>query len=475
MEGNMNNKQFRNLLLASLISTQACTMIPEYKRPELPVTDKWGKNSPAVVENAEPANSIAWKEFFQSPGLQKAIQAALENNRDLRVAALNVQAAQELYRIKRSDLLPSVDVSTQMTRQNIPENLSGAPTNFRTSKFEANIASTAFEIDLFGRLRSQSKQALETYFATSSARDAVQISLIAETANAYLQLMAERKILKLTEETLAAQNKSYELISSSYKKGVGSKLDVAQVRTAVETARANLALYSRHVAQDENALQLLIGVKNIDDILSEKQTLNDIKFSKTLLVDVPSKVLLQRPDITQAEHQLMAANANIGAARAAFFPTISLTGSYGFASSSLSNLFSGGSTGAWSFVPQATLPIFQGGFNLANLKYSKTQKEIAVAQYEKSIQSAFREVADELAALKTLNEELDARRQLVKTTQEAYDLSYARYKQGIDNFLNVLDAQRSLFTAQQAVIETEKQLFSNRVNLYKALGGGVKG
>lgn len=474
----MTNKQLQQILLASILTVQTgCTMIPAYNKPELPVADKWEKDSPLLdqKENSELARNIAWKDFFQSPQLQKVIQTALENNRDLKIAALNVQAARELYRIQRSDILPHINANVSGTRQSIPENASATGQKYINSQYNANIANTAFELDLFGKLRSKNQAALETYFATESARDAVQITLIAETANAYLQWMAERKILKLTEETLSAQKKSYDLISKSYKKGVGSKLDVAQVRTAVETAKANQALYKRNVTQDENALRLLMGLKDSDNILSDKQTLDDIKFSKNLLVEVPSQVLLERPDIKQSEYLLKSANANIGAARAAFFPTISLTGSYGFASSSLSSLFSGGASGAWSFVPQATLPIFQGGFNLANLKYTKTQKEIAVASYEKSIQVAFREVADELAALKTLSEELEARKQLVNATQEAYDLSYARYQQGIDNFLNVLDAQRSLFSAQQNVIQTERLLFSNRVNLYKALGGGVKG
>ncbi len=470
----MNNKSLTQILAISLLLLQGCTMMPKYSRPVLPVADKWNSNVNQISpeEKSEPVDKTGWKDFFTLPQLQKVIQTALDNNRDLRVAALNVEAARQLYRVKRSDLLPHIDGEASGARQNIPKNISSTGQEYISSRYETNLASTAFELDLFGKLRSQNKAALDTYLATQSARDAVQIALIAETANAYLQLMAERKILKVTEETLSTQNKSYELISKSYAKGVGSKLDVAQVRTAVETAKANNALYTRLVAQDENALQLLLG--SSENISLDEKTLDDITFEKKLPVDVPSKVLLERPDVKKAEYELQSANANIGAARAAFFPTISLTGSYGFASSDLSNLFSAGSGGAWSFAPSVTMPIFEAGKNAANLKYTQVQKDIAIAEYEKSIQTAFKEVSNELAALQTLSDELEARRQLVNATKETYDLSYARYKQGIDSFLSVLDAQRSLFIAEQNVIETKKSLFSNQVNLYKALGGGVR-
>jgi len=468
------------LLCTSLLS--GCTMIPDYLRPDLPTSTSWHAEEtlPELsTESQQAAADIVWQEFFISPGMQKVVEAALTNNRDLRVAALNVEAARALYRIERSDLFPNVNAGAAGARQKVTEAQStsnplfGSPQEYITSTYTANLASTAFELDLFGRLRSQNEAALESYFATGAARDAAQISLIAETANAYLQWLADRKILALVQETLDAQQKSYDLIAKSYEKGVASKLDLAQVRQAVETAKANLALYTRRVMQDQNALVLLMGVKTLDPSL-QTERLDDVAVLEKLPVRLPSEVLLVRPDVRQAEHELLSSNANIGAARAAFFPTISLTGTFGYASSDLGDLFSSAASGAWSFAPQITLPIFQGGRNIANLDYTKLIKEASVARYEKTIQTAFKEVSDELAARSTLDDELGAQRNLVEATQNAYDLSFARYKEGIDNFLNVLDAQRSLFSAQQQEIEIQKQQLANLVNLYKVLGGGAK-
>ncbi len=468
------------LLCTSLLS--GCTMIPDYLRPDLPTSTSWHAEEtlPELsTESQQAAADIVWQEFFISPGMQKVVEAALTNNRDLRVAALNVEAARALYRIERSDLFPNVNAGAAGARQKVTEAQStsnplfGSPQEYITSTYTANLASTAFELDLFGRLRSQNEAALESYFATGAARDAAQISLIAETANAYLQWLADRKILALVQETLDAQQKSYDLIAKSYEKGVASKLDLAQVRQAVETAKANLALYTRRVMQDQNALVLLMGVKTLDPSL-QTERLDDVAVLEKLPVGLPSEVLLVRPDVRQAEHELLSSNANIGAARAAFFPTISLTGTFGYASSDLGDLFSSAASGAWSFAPQITLPIFQGGRNIANLDYTKLIKEASVARYEKTIQTAFKEVSDELAARSTLDDELGAQRNLVEATQTAYDLSFARYKEGIDNFLNVLDAQRSLFSAQQQEIEIQKQQLANLVNLYKVLGGGAK-
>lgn len=455
-------------------------MAPQYQRPDLPTSPSWHieKTLPELSAEVQKATAnITWQEFFISPAIQKIVETALANNHDLRVAGLNVEAARALYRIERADLFPHITIGGDASRQKITEaqttnNQSTSSRDYITSTYTANIASTAFELDLFGRLRSQNQAALETYFAADAARDAVQVILIAEVANAYLQWLADRKILVLTQETLSAQNKSYDLISKSYEKGVASKLDLEQVRQAVATAKTNLALYSRRVMQDQNALLLLMGVKTLDPSLDIEQ-LDDVKVRETLPVGLPSEVLLMRPDVRQSEHELLASNANIGAARAAFFPILSLTGSFGYASSDLSKLFSNGAAGAWSFVPQITLPIFQGGHNIANLNYSELIKEISIARYEQTIQTAFKEVSDELVARSTFDDELQAQRNLVDATQNAYHLSFARYKEGIDNFLNVLDAQRSLFSAQQQEIVIQKQQLSNLVNLYKVLGGGA--
>lgn len=476
----MKKKLLASLLIASTLSS-GCTMIPDYLQPDLPIASMWQEEPLPPISDAsqKAAADIAWDAFFQSPDLRYVIQTALENNRDLRIAAINVQAAQALYRVERSDLFPNIDAAGRGTRQKITEAQStsnplfGTPREYITSTYTANLASTAFELDLFGRLRSQNEAALETFFATESARDAAQISLIAEVANAYLQWLSDRKILQLTRETLDAQDQSFNLISKSYDNGVASKLDVAQVRQAVESAKANKARYTRLVLQDQHALQLLMGVKEIDEKLKGYH-LEDVAMMRNLPLGLPSEVLLLRPDVQKAEHELKSANANIGAARAAFFPTISLTGAYGYASSDLGDLFSSAAAGAWSFAPSITLPIFQGGRNMANLDYAELMKESSVANYEKTIQTAFAEVSDELAAYNTLDAELIAQQNLVAATQEAYDLSSARYNQGIDDFLSVLDAQRSLFASQSQAIEIQKQRHANLINLYKTLGGGLK-
>lgn len=468
-------------LAAALVMTTAlsgCTLMPDYKRPVSPVAATWpaGNVYETVAEDtsAPLAADTRWKDFFTSPGLQEIIGLALAHNRDLRVAALNVKAAQAAYRIQRADIVPGVNAAASLTRQGVPENAQQfAGQSSVTSQYAANLGTTAFELDLFGRIRSLNEAALQDYFATVEARKSVQIALVAEVANAYLALLSDMKLLKLTEETLTTQRESFDLTRQSFELGIGSQLDVSQAQTAVETARANLAQYKRQVAQDRNALALLTGT-NLPEVSVVTETLDDMTLKADMPAGLPSDVLLSRPDILQAEHALQAANANIGAARAAFFPTISLTGSAGLASQSLSDLFASGSGLAWSFAPQVTLPIFQGGRNAANLDVAEVREKIAVANYEKAIQTAFREVADELAARGTYTDQLTALRAFVSAAQTSYDLSDARYRQGIDSYLNVLDAQRSLYEAQQNEILVAQQRLSNLVTLYKVLGGGVR-
>lgn len=470
-------KQFATALVVTT-ALSGCTFMPDYKRPASPVAAAWPAGDVYAAAAGDTSAALSadtrWKDFFTSAQLQKVIGLALEHNRDLRVSTLNVQAAQAAYRIQRADIVPSVDATGSLSRQGVPENArQTAGQASVTSQYAANIGTTSFELDLFGRLRSLNEAALQDYFATVEAQKSVQIALVAEVANAYLALLSDMKLLRLTEETLATQRKSFDLTRQSFELGIGSQLDVSQAQTAVETARANLAQYKRQVAQDRNALALLTGT-NLSEIDLATETLDDIALKADMPAGLPSAVLLSRPDILQAEHALQAANANIGAARAAFFPTVSLTGSAGLASQSLSDLFSSGSGLAWSFAPQVTLPIFQGGRNVANLETAEVQQKIAVADYEKAIQTAFREVADELAARGTYTDQLDALRAFVSAAQMSYDLSNARYRQGIDSYLNVLDAQRSLYEAQQNEILVAQQRLSNLVTLYKVLGGGVK-
>lgn len=467
----------RHLLLsaASISLLGGCTMMPGYERPAAPVAANWPTPAMGELDSQakQSAADISWQAFFTSPILQKVIGTALDNNRDLRVAALKIEEARAIYRIQRADLVPSIDGTLAGTRSRIPEDLSTTGDAVTASQYEANIGVTAYELDLFGRVRSLNESALEDYLATEEAARATQISLIAETANAYLQLLADQKILELTQDTLNAQQESYDLIERSNALGASTKLDLSRARTTLETAKANEALYTRLVAQDKNALVLLMGTGDAA-ALDTLESLDDVGLMDQLPVGLPSDVLTLRPDVAQAEHSLKSANAEIGAARAAFFPTISLTGSAGFASDALSSLFSGGAAGAWSFAPRLTLPIFEGGRNVANLDASETRKKIAVSQYEKAIQSAFRDVADALAGRATLDDQLQAQQDLADAAQNAYDLSNARYKQGIDNYLSVLDAQRTSYSAQQSEIEVQRAYLSNLVTLYKALGGGAR-
>ncbi len=461
------------LLALSAVLLSGCTMIPDYLQPELPTAEQWPGNEATVSADAPTAADIQWKDFFRSPNMQQVIETALTNNRDLRIATLNVQSARALYRVQRADLFPTIDASATGNRQHLPDNASNTGTADTTGNYSAGLSSTAFELDIFGRVRSLNEAAFQDYLATTKARDAAKISLIGEVANAYLQWLADKKLRAITQDTLKAQERSYDLVSQRVEAGISNQLELAQAKTALETARSNLALYSRYEAQDRNALILLMGIKDSDKALPEGDTLSDIIVLKELPVGLPSHMLLARPDVAQAEHTLKAYNADIGAARANFFPRITLTGSYGFASRSLSGLFSSGSGGAWSFAPQVLLPLFDTGRNFANLDYSKAQRDGAVAAYERSIQIAFREVADALVARRTLVSQSEAQQRLLAASESAYTLSDQRYKSGIDNYLSVLDAQRSLYTAQQTAIDIERQTLANYVTLYRVLGGGL--
>ena len=447
-------------------------MIPDFARPEFSAAQSWhdipGYEMPI---GEELATQMDWKEFFNSSEFHLVIGTALQNNKDLRTTALNIEEARALYRIERASLFPNVNANGDGTISEGSDKSTLAGRSQKTELYEANIGVAAYELDLFGKIRSNNESAINTYLATQEAHEVVRNALIAETANAYLQLLADQKLLSLTQKTLKAQQSTYDILAESLEKGVSTEQDVARAATAVETARVNLHQYSRFVAQDKNALFLLMGIAQDNDYLPET-TLDEVSIKDNLDPGLPSEILLTRPDIRQAEYELLSRNADIGAARAAFFPSITLTGTYGFASQSLGNLFSSGAAGAWAFLPQITLPIFQGGRNQANLDLAEIRKEKAVVNYEQAIQTAFREVSDELAARETLDAQLKAQRRLVAAAQKVYDVSQARYKSGIDSFLSVLDSQRELYTFQQQEIQIERQRLSNLVNLYKVLGGG---
>lgn len=475
------------LTLAALLPLAACTLQPRYSRPQAPVPPTWNGKAAGSAATASVAD-LGWRQFFPDPTLQRLISLALANNRDLRVAALNVQAAQAQYRIQRADLFPTVAVSGLESVQKYPAGvLASSSTGGSSGRagtgtpvpggstirlFEVGVGFTSYEIDLFGKIRSLDRAALERYFGYEETRRSSQLALIAEVASAYLAVLADETSLKVTRQTLASQTASYDLTKKSLDAGATTALALRQAGTTVDTARANLAAYTRQAEQDRNALMLLIGVPLPADLAFDTD-IDEEKLSAELPVGVPSEVLARRPDVLAAEHQLIAANADIGAARAAFFPSITLTGQYGTASTQLSGLFKPGST-AWSFSPQVTLPIFAGGTNVANLELSKVEKNVYIAQYEKALQSAFKEVDDALAARATLDEQLAAQRALLEDSSESYRLAEMRFRNGVDSFLPVLDAQRALYGAQLGVVSLQLLRLENMATLYKALGGGMQ-
>jgi multidrug efflux system outer membrane protein len=451
-----------------------CSMAPEYTRPEAPVSATWPtgpayKNSSSLT--GEPAaTDLKWSEFFVNPQLQKLIGLALANNRDLHVAALNIERSRAQYQIQRSDLFPKIDANAAALYQRVGEGISvtGSPLNIH--QYQVGLGLSSYELDLFGRIRNLKEQALQQFFATGEARRSVQISLVAEVAANYLTLAADRELLKLAKDTLTSQQTSYELIRSRYEAGMSSALDLHQAQTSVDTARVDIARFTTFVAQDENALTLVVGSPVPVDLLPAALS-DTLTAVKDLQSGLPSDVLLRRPDILQAEALLKGANANIGAARAAFFPRITLVSSVGFGSDDLGGLFKGGSF-VYRVAPQISIPIFQGGANRANLKVAEVDRDIAVAQYEKAIQTAFREVADALALQGTINDQVAAQQSLTDATSESYRLSQARYEKGLDSYLNVLDSQRSLYGSQQNLISVRLARLTNLVTLYKVLGGG---
>ncbi len=456
--------KLRTLTLAAALGLSGCSMAPKYQQPEAPFAASWQAQA---QQNAETPD---WQHFFADENLQLLIETALEHNKDLRVAALNVEAFRAQYRIDRSALFPAVDAAGGGNRQRIPKNMSPTGESTINSQYSASLGITAWEIDFFGRLNSLRQQALETYFASEQAQRSAELSLIANVATAWLSHQADQASLALVQSTLETYENSLKLVQSRYDAGVASALELQQARTAADNARVSLAQFQRQVAQSRNALQMVLGAPIPE--LKQNVELSSVQLAE-LPVALPAELLQRRPDILQAEHQLKAANANIGAARAAFFPSISLTTTAGSMSNELSDLFSSGS-GTWLFQPQLRLPIFNSGRLKASLDYSKVQKDIRIAQYEKSIQTAFQEVADGLIARSTYNEQLAAQDKLLESSQAYLDLAERRYREGVDNQLTLLDAQRLLFSTQQQRINTQLALLTSEINLYKSLGGSYQ-
>ncbi len=465
----------KTLLLAAGMSVflAGCSMAPSYTRPQPPVPADWPQG-PAYRDagpapGAQAAAALEWRGFFTDPNLQTVIGMALEHNRDLRLSALNVERARGLYGIARADLFPIVDAVASGRKQRLPSTTSGNTGEaVTTEQYDVSLGVTSWEIDFFGRIRSLKDQSLEEYLATEQARRSVQILIVSDVASAYLSLAADRENLRLSESTLEAQQSAYDLVRRRFEIGLASELDVRLAQMSVDQARAAAARYTQWTAQDENALDLLAGTPVPRSLLAAD--LDSVRPLAGISPGMSSEVLLRRPDILAAEHLLKGANANIGAARAAFFPRISLTAAFGTASPELSGLFGSGSS-AWMFSPKAVLPIFDARTWPA-LKVSEADRKIAVARYERAIQNAFREVADALAVRGTVDRRIAALKSLVDASARSYRLSTIRYEKGIDNYLGVLDAQRSLYAAQQALIAIRLEGVANQVRLYAALGGG---
>jgi multidrug efflux system outer membrane protein len=455
--------------LAALLG--GCTMVPKYERPKASVSESWPNNSNRTNAANTATADIEWREFFDDPRLRHLIGLALQNNRDLRIAALRVEQARAQYRIERAGLYPGVQGNAGATRQKF----SGAVNTFAGGDILTTYSvdvSAAYELDLFGRVRSLKLEALERYFATDEARKSVQIALVSEVATEYLTQLRLREAKAVANKTLATVQTSYNLIKRSFEAGATSELDLRTAEGQVQTVRVNAANFLQLLAESENALVQLVGQPLPNDLpagkaFQEQQLLSDLP------AGVPSEVLQRRPDILAAEHGLKAANADIGAARAAFFPRIVLTGSAGTASAKLTDLFTGPSA-TWSFGPQISVPIFDVGGTRARLDVSKIQNRIEIANYEKAIQTGFREVADALAVRAILDEKLKAQELLLGSQQKRFDLTTARYNQGVDNYVAVLLAQQDLYAAQQNLLQFQAARLLNAVTLYRSLGGGWK-
>lgn len=452
--------------LSAALWLAGCSFIPTFSRPAAPVAESFPTataQAPAADATARTAADIEWQSFFKDARLKRLIELALQNNRDLRVAVLNIEQTRAKLQVARADQLPTVNAGINGSR-------GPAANGAVTSSYTAGLSVTAYELDFFGRVRALSQAAQAQLLGSEEARKTVQISLIASVANTYLNLLADDELLRATRETLKTRQESLRLMQLKFDNDAASKLDLSSAQSLLEAAKVSLAQLTRQRAQDENALVLLIGQPLPADLpaglsMAEQGLVADLP------AGVPSELLVRRPDVRQAEQNLLALNANIGAARAAFFPRITLTASAGVASNDLEQLFNNG-TSVWSFVPQLLMPIFDAGRNQANLEAAKVNKEIAVAQYEKAIQTGFREVADALAGRATLGEQLQAQTAQLEAEKTRMGLTDLRFQNGVASSFDVLDAQRSLFTAQQAVVQVQALQLQNLVTLYKVLGGG---
>ena len=461
------NKTLLPIALASALLISGCSFIPVMERPAAPVAEHYAAAGSEQPASATAAADIPWQQFYTDPRLQQVIQLALENNRDLRVAVLNIEKAQAQYQIQRAGQFPEVGVAGSASRQ------PSAATGRYANSYMVGLSMPSWEIDFWGRISSLKQQALAQYLATEEGRKSAQISLIATVASTWLSLQADEELLAISRRTLSTREQSIKLTKLRLDSGVASELDYRQAQSLTESARATLAQQAGQRERDVNALTLLVGQSLPEDLLASMQgkQLQELPSLADVPAGLPSELLLRRPDIRQAEQSMVAANASIGAARALFFPNISLTASAGFISSEASDLFKSDSA-AFTIAPSLYLPIFNAGRNRANLQVAEAGQKIAVAQYEGAIQSAFREVSDTLVNRRSLKEQLDAQSRQLEAEQVRYKLSDLRYTNGVASYLDLLDAQRSLFALEQSVVQVRLAQMQNQVSLYKVLGGG---
>jgi len=454
----------RIIVLAGATALAGCNLAPTYVRPGMPVPARFPTGSAYAPQTGETTAGLPWQSFVSDEKLRTVIARALADNRDLRAAVASAASARAQYRVQRAAQLPTLTAGASASVGD------DSATVGTSESYAVDVGISSFEIDLFGRLRNLSKEAFEQYLATEAGARSTRITLIGETATAYATLAADQELLKLAQETAASAERSLALTMSLNQAGLAGKLDVRQAETILAQARSDVESYTTQVAQDRNALDLLAG-SPVEEALLPVSLASLDKGIGQVPVGLSSQVLLQRPDVLSAEHQLKAANADIGAARAAFFPTISLTSAAGFASTALSSLLTGGAAN-WSVAPSASLPIF-GGSTRGNLQYSKAQRDLYLAQYEKTVQTAFQEVADALARAGTIERQRAAQGALVTASAQSYDLAAQRYRAGIDTYLNALDSQRTLYSARQSAIATELAAVSNRITLYRVIGGDM--
>lgn len=460
-------KKTISIALASTLFSGCFSLEPKLEPLDSKVIPlEW--NNPIETKTQEDLTQIkpSWEDFIQNDTLKKVVDLAIKNNKDLKIALLNIQSARATYRVTKADNFPSVNANGDVSHARNINSSNGTTTSHN---YSANI-SASYEIDLFGKIQSLNESALQSYLSTQFAANTVKVTLISETINAWLTLATHNEQLKLSTQTVENLQKAYELTQKKFAAGVISQADVLDASASLKEAQINVISYNTMIKQDKNALELLIA-QPLNDELLPKEYENCLMIVKA---GISSKVLLTRPDIMEAEHNLKAKNANIGAARAAFFPSISLTANTGIASKSLSSLFDGGAQNVWSFSPNITLPIFNGGQNSANLDYTYAQRDIALNQYEKTIQTAFKEVNDALATRATINEQINKQKELVTAVSKSYDLALGAYKVGTGSYLNVLISQRTLYSAQQNLINKYQEDLTNRVSLYSTLGGNEK-